>query len=289
MFASNPLSPLLECAIEASSQGDAATVAAFIEARRPHHPRCLVAHVSARGSITLGADDEAALQAFVEDLRSGVTLRVGTLSISHRETVARAVEIAFTANEAALRRVARITLAIAPGPAPCFVSRVDALTVSPEIVAAVEAGVAEAMAIGVGWGDRVVGTVITLTEVDHDGTAAADTFRCAGRDACRRGLSDAGTLRLEPMMRLRIAAPAASADTIRRDLLARRARIDAIDVGEVGVALEARVPLASVLGYRAVLHRLSDGSGIVALALHAFEPVGASEPPRFPGAIALRA
>jgi translation elongation factor EF-G len=78
---------------------------------------------------------------------------------------------------------------------------------------------------------------------------------------------------------LRIRCAATELDAVNADLLDRDATITSCEVEAASCHIEARAPLASLLGYRSALERLTGGSAKHAIWLSHYAPMGKLPPP----------
>jgi elongation factor G len=91
--------------------------------------------------------------------------------------------------------------------------------------------------------------------------------------ALRRAFAAAGTVLLEPVMRLEVRAPESSLGAVVRDLGSRRAEIrDTTFAGTTAVLL-AHVPLRTMFGYSTDLRSLTQGQGSFTMEPFDYQPV----------------
>ncbi len=93
----------------------------------------------------------------------------------------------------------------------------------------------------------------------HETDSNEIAFRYAAADAFNRGLAAAGTVLLEPIMRLQITTPEDHLGDFISDLQQRRAIITHTAHRGKIVVIEAEAPLASLFGYSSAMRGLSQG------------------------------
>ncbi len=99
--------------------------------------------------------------------------------------------------------------------------------------------------------------------------------RIAAADAVERVLNQAGTVLLEPIMRVEVSVPEEHLGDVINDLQQRRAVITATEIrGGVNV-LTAEAPLAGMFGYSAAVRSVSQGRASFAMAPLKYGPAPA--------------
>ncbi len=111
-----------------------------------------------------------------------------------------------------------------------------------------------------------------LKELVYDERTTPGAVAGAINEAISQALSQAGTVVLEPVMRLEVLAPEEAVGEISMYLQPRRALIN--DIAQIGIMRKicCQVPLAEMFGFGKALPRLSGGRGAFSL-----EPCGYQE------------
>ncbi len=91
--------------------------------------------------------------------------------------------------------------------------------------------------------------------------------------AMRHAFAEAGTVTLEPVMRLEVRSPADGLGAIMRDLAARNAEIRETVLTGTAALVHALVPLANMFGYSTQLRSLTQGRGGFSLEPYDYQPV----------------
>jgi elongation factor G len=102
---------------------------------------------------------------------------------------------------------------------------------------------------------KITLTAVEATELENPEVA----FHAAARDAVIRGVSDAGIVLLEPIMKLEVVMPDEFLGNVHSDLMARRAVIVGTDQRGDLQAIAAEVPLATTFEYSTHVRSLSQG------------------------------
>jgi len=101
-------------------------------------------------------------------------------------------------------------------------------------------------------------------------------FRITVSDAFHRGLREAGTVLLEPIMKLEISTPDEYVGNIVSDLQQRNGLVTNTVVREHLTVIDAEAPLASLFGYTPAIRGLSQGRASNSMELLTYRPA----PPR---------
>jgi elongation factor G len=106
----------------------------------------------------------------------------------------------------------------------------------------------------------------------HETESNEIAFRYAAADAFNKGLSAAGTVLLEPIMRMQITTPEEHLGDFISDLQQRRAVITHTQHRGRNVVIEAEAPLANLFGYSSAMRGLSQGRATASMEPAAYGP-----------------
>jgi elongation factor G len=133
-------------------------------------------------------------------------------------------------------------------------------SIPKEFIPSVEAGVRTTAKSGVSAPYPLINIKVTLVDGKyHDVDSSQVAFEQAGRLALREAVSKAGSVLLEPIMKVVIVTPEDYLGNVTGDLSSRRGMI--LDTEDKGMIKEitADVPLSEMFGYTTVLRGLSQG------------------------------
>ncbi len=203
----------------------------------------------------------------IRDFR--LKVHVGRPRVSYRETVKRAVK---RVEGTCIRQTggsglyARVTIELEPetqpkgAPVLHFVNKLKGGVIPAEFIPAIEAGLREEAKSGGRTGYPLVDLKVTLTDGDvHDVDSNDIAFRFAAGDALRKAVQEAGSVLLEPIMRLEVVTPEDYLGGITADLSSRRALIDQTSNRGKLMVIDARAPLEKMFGYSTAVRSLSQG------------------------------
>jgi elongation factor G len=106
----------------------------------------------------------------------------------------------------------------------------------------------------------------------HETDSNEIAFRYAAADAFNKALQAAGTVLLEPIMRLQITTPEDHLGDFISDLQQRRAIITHTAHRGRNVVIEAQAPLATLFGYSSAMRGLSQGRATATMEPAAYGP-----------------
>ncbi len=109
----------------------------------------------------------------------------------------------------------------------------------------------------------------------HESDSNELAFQIAAADAFERALREAGTIVMEPIMRLEVITPEEYLGDFVADLQRRRANIEQTFQRGNMRAIEALVPLANMFGYSSAMRTLSQGRASCSMEPHSYAPVPA--------------
>ncbi|WP_435018367.1 elongation factor G [Tundrisphaera sp. TA3] len=196
-------------------------------------------------------------------------VHVGRPRVSYRETIKKDVKgivgscIRQTGGSGLFARI-KIDLehVVQPkgGPTLVFVNKLKGGVIPNEFIPAIESGLREEAKSGGRTGFPLVDLKVTITDGDtHDTDSNDIAFRFAASDALRKAVAEAGSVLLEPVMKLEVVTPEDYLGDVMADLLSRRTQIEKMaERGKLKV-VEARAPLEKMFGYSTAVRSLSQG------------------------------
>jgi elongation factor G len=196
-------------------------------------------------------------------------VHVGRPRVSYRETIKKAVK---KIQGTCVRQTggsglyAKVTIDLehevqAKGaPTLHFVNKLKGGVIPSEFIASIEAGLREEAKSGARTGYPLVDLKVTLVDGDtHDVDSNDLAFRFAAADALRKAAAEAGSVLLEPIMKLEVVTPDDYLGDIMADLLSRRCQIDKMSERGKLKVIDARAPLEKMFGYSTAVRSLSQG------------------------------
>ncbi len=157
-----------------------------------------------------------------------------------------------------------------------FTERVVGGAVPKNYIPAVEKGVNEAKQEGVLAGYPVVDVKVTLYDGSYHPVDSSDiSFKIAGAQALKKGLSQGQPVLLEPIMSLTISVPENFTGDIIGDLSSKRGRVLGMTREDGMSLIQAHAPLAEILRYAIDLRAITQGRGSYVMEFNHYEELPA--------------
>ncbi|WP_441233800.1 hypothetical protein [Bradyrhizobium sp. 930_D9_N1_4] len=226
----------------------------------------------------------------------GIAVNVGALQLAFLERPTTRAEATYTHKEIYGPKgdFAAVKLGVGPiasGKGFHFESKVDESVLPREYLPGVEKGLKDVLACGVVAGFPVIEVGVELIDARyHDVDSSVHAFEIATRAAFREALKAAQSVLLEPIMKVEVVTPRAFAVSIAADLRLRRGQVRVRSIEDDTVAIDAVVPLMTMLGYANSLDPMSQGQATSTMRFdhYAAIPSPSGDPP-FRPAIGMRA
>ena len=270
--------PVIEVAIEPKTKGDQDKLATAIQRLAEEDPTFQVHSDEETGQTIIAGMGELHLEIIknkiVRDMKVGV--EVGRPRVSYREAIkgsANGCRGLFKKQSGGRGQFGDCTINIEPYTAEqaeadkldfsdnvAFVNAVVGGAIPKEFIPSIEAGVRQTAKGGVSAGFPLINIKVTLVDGKyHDVDSSQVAFEQAGRLALREAVSKAGSVLLEPIMKVVIVTPEDYLGNVTGDLSSRRGMI--LDTEDKGMIKEitADVPLSEMFGYTTDLRGMSQG------------------------------
>ncbi len=155
-----------------------------------------------------------------------------------------------------------------------FESTVVGGAIPKEYIPAVGEGIQEAAQAGILAGFPVLGVHATVYDGSyHEVDSSEMAFHIAGSMAFKDAMSKAGSVLLEPIMRVEVTMPEEYMGDVIGDINSRRGRIEGMDDIGGGKIVRGFVPLAEMFGYSTDLRSKTQGRGNYSMFFEKYEQV----------------
>jgi len=275
--------PVLSVAIEPKTNVDQDRIGEALSKLVEEDPTFKVDYNQDTGQTVISGMGELHLEVIVGRLFSEfkVGAKVGRPQVAYKETITIPVRVErkFVRQTGGHGQYGHVCLELEPverGSGFQFVSRVKNGAIPKQYIPAVEAGIKEAMGIGVLAGYPVVDIKATVYDGSYHEVDSSDiAFKMAGSRALKDGVAKAKPILLEPIMRLEVVTPEQFLGDIIGALNSRRGRIEAIETqGEMRV-VHSLIPLAETFGYATSLRSLTQGRATHSMEFYRYEELPA--------------
>jgi elongation factor G len=161
-----------------------------------------------------------------------------------------------------------------PGTGFSFESKVVGGSIPREYISPIEAGVKEAMQVGVVAGYPMVDIKVVVVDGSyHDVDSSEMAFKIAGSMGFKAGAAKADPTILEPYEKVEVIVPEEYMGDVVGDLNSRRGRIEGMEARSGAQIIKAFVPLAEMFGYATDLRSKTQGRGNYSMEFNHYEAV----------------
>ena len=275
--------PSFAVAIAPAQKLDEAKLSQALARLLEEDPGLRVARAAFTGELQLLGNGEAHVTTATERLarKYRVDVRTTPPTVPYRETIASAADVhgRYKHQTGGHGQFADVKLKVEPRERGHGVTFKDAIVggvVPKQFFPAVERGVREALESGGPHGYPVTDLHVTLYDgAFHAVDSSEASFRTAAGMAIRDALGRAGTVVLEPLLRIASTVPSASLSGAVAQLTAKRGQIVGFeDAGRPGWdRVVALVPQAELARYATELRTATTGLGTFEATFERFEPV----------------
>ena len=273
--------PVIEIAVEPKSKADQEKLGVALMKLVAEDPSFRVSTDPESGQTILKGMGELHLDIKIDILKRTykVEANVGAPQVAYRETITRNVEVDYTHKKqtGGSGQFARVKLEVAPNPPATgntFENEVVGGSVPKEFVPGVEKGVESTLTSGILAGFPVVDVKVELTDgAYHEVDSSALAFEIAARAAMREALQKAGSVLLEPIMKVEVVTPENFMGDVIGDLNSRRGQIIGTDTRGNAAVVNSMVPLANMFSYVNNLRSMSQGRATFTMQFDHYERV----------------
>ncbi|MCP4384609.1 MAG: elongation factor G [Hyphomicrobiales bacterium] len=259
--------PVIEIAVEPQSKSDQEKLGIALSRLAAEDPSFRVSTDPESGQTILKGMGELHLDVKVDILKRThkVDVSVGAPQVAYRETITKPSTVDYTHKKQSggSGQFARVKIDVEPagqGGGYAFDSKVVGGSVPKEFIPGVEKGLNSVLTSGVVAGFPVVDVNVALVDgASHDVDSSALAFEIAARAAFREALQKAGSVLLEPIMKIEVVTPEEYLGSVIGDINSRRGQIAGTDTRGNAQVVNAMVPLANMFGYVNTLRSMSQG------------------------------
>ena len=274
--------PVISVAIEPKTKADQDRLSDGLHRLSEEDPTFLVRSDDETGQTIIAGMGELHLDVLVDRLRREfkVEANIGRPQVAYRETIKKEIikvsykHVKQTGGKGQYAHVVITLEPTGPGGGYEFVDSTKGGAVPREFIAAVDAGIEQALDAGVLAGYPLVDVRAVLTDgssraVDSSEMAFKVAASMAAQDAARK----AGIKLLEPVMAVEVVTPEDYMGDVIGDLNGRRGRIGDMTERSGARVIMAQVPLAEMFGYATDLRSRTQGRANFTMQFDSYQPV----------------
>ena len=276
--------PVIFVAIEPKTKGDQEKLSTAIQKLSAEDPTFTVSLNDETGQTEIGGMGELHLDILVDRMKREfkVEANVGKPQVAYRETIKKAVDkVDYTHKKqtGGSGQFAKVQVAFEPLPLDSeelyeFTNSVTGGRIPREYIPSVDAGIQDAMQLGVLAGYPMVGVKANLLDgAYHDVDSSEMAFKIAGSMVFKEGIKRANPVLLEPLMAVEVRTPEEYMGDVIGDLNSRRGQIQSME-DVTGVKLvKAQVPLSEMFGYIGDLRSKTQGRAVYSMQFDSYSEV----------------
>ncbi len=290
--ASNPIvlesmsfpEPVIFVSIEPKTKGDQEKLSTAIQKLVKEDPTFTVNLNEETGQTEIGGMGELHLDVFVDRMKREfkVEANIGKPQVAYRETIRRTVEkqdYTHKKQTGGSGQFAKVQVTIEPMEVDgdTIYEFEDAITggrVPREYIPSVDAGIQDAMQMGVLAGYPLVGIKATLVDgAYHDVDSSEMAFKIAGSMVLKEAVKKANPVLLEPLMDVEVRTPEEYMGDVIGDLNSRRGQIQSMEDATGIKVVKALVPLSEMFGYIGDLRSKTQGRAVYSMQFQSYSEV----------------
>lgn len=273
--------PVIDVAIEPKTKADQEKMSLSLGKLSEEDPTFRARTDQETGQTIISGMGELHLEIIVDRLlrEFKVGANVGKPQVAYKETIRTAArsEGRFVRQSGGRGQYGHVWLELEPlepGRGYVFENKIVGGVVPKEYIPAIDAGVKDALNNGVLAGYPVVDVRVAVVDGSyHEVDSSEMAFKVAASMAFKSGALKAGTVLLEPVMKVEVTVPEEYMGDVIGDISGRRGRIEGMEPRGGSQVISARVPLSAMFGYATELRSRSQGRGTYSMEFSHYEEV----------------
>ncbi|MGM1028800.1 MAG: elongation factor G [Actinomycetota bacterium] len=276
--------PVIEVAIEPKTKADQEKLSLAIQKLAEEDPTFRTENNPETGQTVIKGMGELHLDILVDRMKREfkVEANVGKPQVAYRETIKGTVakfDYTHKKQTGGSGQFAKIQIKLEPldlsgEESYEFVNAVSGGRIPREYIPSVDAGMQDAMQVGVLAGFPTVGIKATLLDgAAHDVDSSEMAFKIAGSMAYKEAARKAQPVLLEPIMAVEVRSPEEYMGDVIGDLNSRRGQIQSMDDAQGVKVIKASVPLSEMFGYVGDLRSKTSGRAVYSMEFSTYAEV----------------
>ncbi|MBX3077629.1 MAG: elongation factor G [Cryobacterium sp.] len=276
--------PVIEVAIEPKTKADQEKLGLAIQKLAEEDPTFRTEQNIDTGQTVIKGMGELHLDILVDRMKRefNVEANVGKPQVAYRETIKRIVDkhdYTHKKQTGGSGQFAKVQISLEPLELSAentyeFESKVTGGRVPREYIPSVDAGMKDAMQVGVLAGYPMVGVkAILLDGAAHDVDSSEMAFKIAGSMAFKEAARKANPVLLEPLMAVEVRTPEEYMGDVIGDLNSRRGQIQSMEDATGVKVIRALVPLSEMFGYVGDLRSKTSGRAVYSMGFDSYSEV----------------
>ncbi|NQX11914.1 elongation factor G [Microbacteriaceae bacterium VKM Ac-2855] len=276
--------PVIEVAIEPKTKADQEKLGTAIQKLAEEDPTFRTEQNQETGQTVIKGMGELHLDILVDRMKRefNVEANVGKPQVAYRESIKRSVEkydYTHKKQTGGSGQFAKVQISIEPMAVEAdksyeFVNAVTGGRIPREYIGSIDAGIQDAMLVGVLAGYPMVGVKATIVDgAAHDVDSSEMAFKIAGSMAFKEAARKAQPVLLEPLMAVEVRTPEEYMGDVIGDLNSRRGMIQSMEDASGVKVIRANVPLSEMFGYIGDLRSKTSGRAVYSMTFDSYAEV----------------
>ena len=276
--------PVIEVAIEPKTKADQEKLSLAIQKLAEEDPTFRTELNQETGQTVIKGMGELHLDILVDRMKRefNVEANVGKPQVAYRETIRRPIEkVEYTHKKqtGGSGQFAKVQVTLEPLEVTAetsyeFENQVTGGRIPREYIPSVDAGIQDAMQVGVLAGYPTVGVkAILLDGQYHDVDSSEMAFKIAGSMVFKEAAKKANPVLLEPVMAVEVRTPEDYMGDVIGDLNSRRGQIQSMEDATGVKVVRALVPLSEMFGYVGDLRSKTSGRAVYSMTFDSYAEV----------------
>ncbi len=264
--------PVIGIAIEPKTKADQDRISVALNALADEDPTFKVQTNEETGQTIISGMGELHLEVLVDRMMREfhVSANVGKPQVSYRETIRNSArsEGRFIRQSGGRGQYGHVVIEVFPHPQGGyeFTNKIKGGVIPREFIPGVDQGIQDALKSGPLAGYPLSDIRVELIDGSfHEIDSSELAFRVAGSMATQDAVKKADPMLMEPVMSIEIVLPEIYMGDVMGDLVARRGKVNGINVRGDGQVINGEVPLAEMFGYATDLRSITQGRAIFTL------------------------
>jgi elongation factor G len=276
--------PVIEVAIEPKTKADQDKLGTAIQKLAEEDPTFRTEQNRETGQTIIKGMGELHLDILVDRMKRefNVEANVGKPQVAYRETIKKVVErydYTHKKQTGGSGQFAKVQISLEPLEVTAettyeFANKVTGGRIPREYIPSVDAGIQDAMQVGVLAGYPMVGVKASLLDGGyHEVDSSEMAFKIAGSIAFKEAARRAQPTLLEPVMAVEVRTPQEYMGDVIGDLNSRRGQIESMEDASGVKVITARVPLSEMFGYVGDLRSKTSGRAVYSMQFGSYAEV----------------
>lgn len=280
--------PAYSASVKPKTRQDEDKISSALSRLTSEDPTCSISRDAQTKELIISGMGELHINVIIERMRRKYHANVdlGTPKVPYLETISKTIRVShkYKKQTGGKGQYGDVSIEVEPlekGKSFEFVNEIKGGAIPRNFIPSVEKGIRKAMKQGFLAGYPIVDIRVTLFDGSYHAVDSSDmAFQIASSMALKKAFEQAGSVLLEPVMNVEIAAPEEFMGQITGDINSRRGKVLGMEVKGKNEAVKAHIPLAEMFKYTSDLRSVTGGRGSYSMAFDCYEivPARVSQP-----------